>query len=200
MIDIEKEREWWTLHGDEVSQYVFGVNEMADEYLDELEAAHKIRVELEAECSELSAELTQLRAQLADQRARDIRMMTFVSAWFTSYFSDEGLVAICAKGHDRLAEIPVPPAKEDTGNQTLRPVVSWFAEEMEKRLTKNDHKPGWDSDSFEALFKRLNDEALELEMAYYGGSPDDEFIQEAADIANFAMMIADNASKKEGTK
>lgn len=80
-----------------------------------------------------------------------------------------------------------------TGGSGWRPEVRAFADLMEAQLRKNDHKPGWKNDRPHSLLKRLYDEAAELghAMPY-----DDDFEAEvvgleAADVANFAMMIAD---------
>lgn len=71
--------------------------------------------------------------------------------------------------------------------------VRLFAQQMESRLRANDHKPGWKQDDVRALLWRLWDEANELDVATIpeqGWSPAD-IAKEAADVANFAMMIAD---------
>lgn len=90
---------------------------------------------------------------------------------------------------------------------TPRPAVLWFAEHMELKLRENDHKGGWLGIGMECAQRRMREEALELEQAivrysFYNddGSPKTEqqdlasrlrIIREAADVANFAMMIAD---------
>jgi hypothetical protein len=80
---------------------------------------------------------------------------------------------------------------EDTGIQ-LRPEVQWFAQQMELTLRANDHKGGWNEMSPRELATRLNEEVYELELAYYAGRNAERVIREASDVANFAMMIADN--------
>jgi NTP pyrophosphatase (non-canonical NTP hydrolase) len=89
----------------------------------------------------------------------------------------------------------------------LRPEVEVFAREMERALRKNDHKPGWKMDEPAALLARLREETDELEQAIrdVSGARDDlhldggplwwKVIEEAADVANFALMIADLASR-----
>lgn len=82
----------------------------------------------------------------------------------------------------------------ETANQLdalryLRPEVLAFARLMERQLRANDHKPGWKNDTPVALMRRLEEEAQELNGAL-GWSPV-EVALEAADVANFAMMIAD---------
>ena len=70
----------------------------------------------------------------------------------------------------------------------IRKEVMWFARRMELKLRENDHKDHWTGCDFEYLFRRLMEESTELHAAFL-----DDQIDEAADVANFAMMIADNA-------
>ena len=79
--------------------------------------------------------------------------------------------------------------------------VRWFAEEMEKKLIANDHKTGWLDEDVDWLFTRLLEEVEELKVyleksdGMESNCPDYKdiagVISEAADVANFAMMIAD---------
>lgn len=74
----------------------------------------------------------------------------------------------------------------------LRESVRWFAERMEEKLKANDHKGGWRNGNctLQYLSMRLTQERKELKKAI--ASMDKELIiKECADIANFAMMIAD---------
>lgn len=98
----------------------------------------------------------------------------------------------------------------------LRPVVAAFAQTMEQKLCDNDHKGGWHDDGEQALLKRLREETDELEAALRRGPgtgvPFGErsakavanIGREAADVANFAMMLADVcgaiAARAGGTK
>ena len=89
----------------------------------------------------------------------------------------------------------------------LREQVKWFAGQMEETLQRNDHKTGWSDCSQLWLLGRLQQEYLELcQTVTFGVNPkavipgtslDDlnteRVIREATDVANFAMMIADNA-------
>lgn len=104
-----------------------------------------------------------------------------------------------------------------------REPVEWFAERMERRLRANDHKGGWEDCSIEYLLSRLCEETAELVGTITLGHADarEAFaiakhhlmqaaqeldltkrtsIGEAADVANFAMMIADKARASAGTK
>ena len=92
-------------------------------------------------------------------------------------------------------------------NTTVRPEVAAMALAMESRLQANEHKGGWRDETFVFLAARVEDELRELREAiakyslakFYGdGASNDEVVaredvlHEAADVANFAMMIADN--------
>ena len=73
----------------------------------------------------------------------------------------------------------------------VREPVLWFAGMMESKLQENDHKGGWDNCTFQYLFQKLDEEVKELTTCI----SEEKAIQEAADVANIAMMIADRARK-----
>lgn len=90
-----------------------------------------------------------------------------------------------------------------------RAEINWFAGVMERQLRENDHKgkTGWKGWRFSELFPRLRQESDELLLATHGRQLDttgekltakqqQEIINECADVANFAMMIADNIRAK----
>lgn len=90
-----------------------------------------------------------------------------------------------------------------------RKEIAWFAKEMEAKLRENDHKgkDGWKQWRIDALFPRIGHERDELLLALHPLKLDTmnetltredacEVIRECADIANFAMMIADNMREK----
>ena len=70
----------------------------------------------------------------------------------------------------------------------LRPEVRKFAELMERELRHNDWKPGWKGESELYLVQRLLQETAELVAVLRKGG---DLGAEAADVANYAMMIAD---------
>jgi hypothetical protein len=83
-----------------------------------------------------------------------------------------------------------------------RSKVDSFADAMEERLRANDHKGGWDNCTPRWLLQCLRSEVEELHEALElpcprcgnktrGNHAAREVMREAADIANFAMMIAD---------
>lgn len=96
-------------------------------------------------------------------------------------------------------------AQKSTPSQEPRPEVRAFADLMEAQLRANDHKPGWKNDFPSDLWERLREEATELvdaigfwgkqknwgEMALHMPRAIEDVGREAADVANFAMMIAD---------
>ena len=72
---------------------------------------------------------------------------------------------------------------------------------MEKKLRENDYKGGWRECDYSYLFERIWHEFKEL-LSCFDRTDTGETVptksaevicEEAADIANFAMMIADNA-------
>ncbi len=84
----------------------------------------------------------------------------------------------------------------------VRPEVAWFAEQMEKQLRSHDAKKGergWQRLADGYLDNELAGEVAEFRAAIRLGDAG-EIIHEAADVANLAMMIADNARRREGGK
>lgn len=90
------------------------------------------------------------------------------------------------------------PGMKQLIETTPRPEVQWFARRMEKKLQANDHKQHWSKCNNDYLIHRLYQEAHELWSAIQNGEPIENIISEAADVANFALMIADNAGMKRG--
>ncbi len=81
----------------------------------------------------------------------------------------------------------------------LRPEVRAFAEAMEMKLRQNDHKGGWAREGRQELLTKLYVEWIELREADkrlvsdpHRFSNRQAVLQECLDVANFAMMIADN--------
>lgn len=111
------------------------------------------------------------------------------------------------------------PTENDVGNPELPrnelQVVHAFTGVMIEKLVKNQHKGGWKKDGWGHLHERLDDEGeelykdlLELDRLYrLGANPMSheqytehlarikeqakKVARECADVANFAMMIAD---------
>lgn len=99
--------------------------------------------------------------------------------------------------------IPKMPKTKES-RKKLRPSVQWFAEQMEEKLRKHDDdygKDGWLDPycSFMQLKRGFNNEIIEfgrsLNQYIFNDSTcaklQEDAIKECADVANFAMMIAD---------
>lgn len=106
---------------------------------------------------------------------------------------DHVIAIVKASADHEYREEPAPGARQ---------AVGWFACWMEAKLAANDHKGHWSTCGFGYLSTRLHQEAKELSRALQAFRPADDvsrasaarsIVQEAADVANFAMMIADNA-------
>lgn len=105
---------------------------------------------------------------------------------------------------DALASPAVPGAGGGGVMAKPRTEVQRFAELMESKLRENTHKGGWDHEGPGYFSKRIGDEMRELRSvldeyrvahrARPSAVTDDlrrRIGREAADVANFAMMIAD---------
>lgn len=75
-----------------------------------------------------------------------------------------------------------------------RKTIKRFALTMESKMQENSYKNGWTSMGLKELIFQLQGEAFELHKAIHRRtSTPDEIAREAADVANYAMMIATNA-------
>ena len=80
-----------------------------------------------------------------------------------------------------------------------REEVKMFAMAMEAKLRENDYKGGWKNSSFAFLKAKCKEELMEINVAIHERATNNSeitriaLLQECADLANFAMMIADNA-------
>ena len=88
----------------------------------------------------------------------------------------------------------------ESGSQILRsldvtgygPRIAWFFRAMVQKLDENDHKADWRGSADVGYFrKRIAQELEELKRAIDRGASPEDVAREAADVANFAMMIAD---------
>ena len=71
-------------------------------------------------------------------------------------------------------------------------IVRNFTRFMVDKLVENNSKSGWQFCGVSYLLNRCSQELWELRRAVkIGKRPPEEIKREAADIANFAMMIAD---------
>ncbi len=91
-------------------------------------------------------------------------------------------------------------------NKGIDEAVDMFSAEMRRKLCtkRNLRKTHWGSTDTHILYIRLLQEAAELEavLELYSRLPETrekmykEVVKECADVANFAMMIADNVTKE----
>ena len=71
-----------------------------------------------------------------------------------------------------------------------RLIVNVFAEEMEKQLQANEHKGDWRDCDSSFLMKELQRNYDELWTLQFNDKTN--ILRRCANIANFAMMMADN--------
>jgi len=103
-------------------------------------------------------------------------------------------VALALREGDARAQIDHNtrwPAACGRAGVTVRPCLSTFAVQMERKLRRNDHRPGWRGDDPLDLLWALREHADKLESCLRAGASSQQTIADAADIGNFAMMIAD---------
>jgi hypothetical protein len=111
---------------------------------------------------------------------------------------------------ERTEAEPMTVIAHTQASPTIREEVAAFATHMESKLRGNDHKGGWENDDLGSLVSRAVEELQELQRAIsafehvrYSPKATAEalkdaaklVLREAADVANFAMMIADNADR-----
>ena len=102
----------------------------------------------------------------------------------------------------RKAQAEVDSLKADALLVDVRTEVRAFAREMEDRLRANDYKGGWKSEFPQWLIARIRDELEELNAAVdriRANGLESDLVEnvwhEAADVGNFAMMVADAATQ-----
>lgn len=76
---------------------------------------------------------------------------------------------------------------------TLRKEVDWFAREMEKQLKRNDHRLGWANRKYHYLLGEMGRNILKLNSSIAHS----EFQRRCVNIANYAMMLADNDKREQ---
>ena len=74
-------------------------------------------------------------------------------------------------------------------------LFSWL---MTNELMKHLDRPGWKHESIAYFLNRLGEEVAELCNAIEANAPKNIVEKEAADVGNFAMMIADVYRQKNG--
>jgi len=162
-----------------------------------LEAARTLHQEAAIECNRLQIALNDANAaRQADQSALGARLAGLeadTAALNTALLASNEQ---CGKLNDDAGAL-----------RFMRPSVRRFAAAMEAQLRKNDDKgsEGWMYETYDAMLSRLADETKELkgEVVKLAKIPEDgdatntleRIVKEAADVANFAMFVADLAYK-----
>jgi NTP pyrophosphatase (non-canonical NTP hydrolase) len=96
----------------------------------------------------------------------------------------------CFNAHTRGTKITKTSDK-------FRDEIDHFAQAMEYKLKRNDHKGGWEGADVSGLLDKLTEEVEELKEAIKNGNRY-EITMEAADIANYSLMIAWNTTGRFG--
>ena len=91
------------------------------------------------------------------------------------------------KPFDEMAEIS--RRKHQRGQ--INRVIKQFSKAMKDKMLEHLDRPGWKGEDVFWLAGRLKEEADELFFALDSFKPQKEILEECADVANFAMMIAD---------
>lgn len=121
------------------------------------------------------------------------------TAWFLLPHDEKLSRWITILNRRALAAVGAPTTEraDGPGGTELRPTVRWFAERMELALREHDAdrgETGWRELSIPHLVERLLQEAIEVEAARGAGG--EVLVAECADVANIAMMVADNAARQ----
>ena len=109
----------------------------------------------------------------------------------------EGYIGESTQNEIKLAEslgLDIKYMVEPDDLRDVRTAIKKLTVHMESKRQKNDFKGGWENCVDSELFDLLLEEKNELEEALESLNPYD-IIGECADVANFAMMIADNAAR-----
>lgn len=131
---------------------------------------------------ERQARIAQIRSDLA-RPWQEVERAVETARWLLAELDAATARAERAEAFDGLLDSP-------TG-----PYVLAFARRMEAKLDRNRHKGdrhGWLGMHPLDLLRRARDEADELENAILSGHVPDAVWAEAADAANFALMVADS--------
>ncbi len=89
------------------------------------------------------------------------------------------------------------------GIEEEKALVELLSVAQREKLRENAHKDHWRTCSVTFLLSRLDEEVHELRMEVLLGWSEDraeKILREAADVANFAAMIADVVAREEATR
>ena len=170
-----------------LEQHGLEVRKVAKKHLDALWAA--LSAEPASTPEPPSGPAPSVLVAWAEQYMNEHQLLTTSGPWHMS--DSEGCRLLAALS----AEPGSVPEPANPGALDLRPEVRRFAQCMETQLRANDHKGGWHDDGWEALLRRLREETKELARELRRNRLRiEDVVNEAADVANFAMMIADNSN------
>lgn len=145
---------------------------------------------------------TTVKLSLSDMQAHGLFVFNQCYALVRQFTRQyPGVAADFHRLHEKLRGKDWVEYKDD-----IHLTVEWFAGPMLEKLRKNAHKGHWHNCTPGYLSRRLHEEAHEVSRALArlkkipeGPASHEtveaaarEVIREAADVANFAMMIADN--------
>jgi hypothetical protein len=82
----------------------------------------------------------------------------------------------------------------------VRPEIKALAEMMERKLQLNEHKGTKGLNDLGYLINRAKEELAEVEIAFGNDSSAVEILAECADVANFALFLAQLACKQSGDR
>lgn len=118
----------------------------------------------------------------------------------THWNKDQTLIALrfgrdrdCILVHEFGPEIALFAQQVDVRYPEVREEVYGFAREMELQIRANEHKGGWENSSLDFLISELLRNVGKLKKCL----SHEDFRRRCANIANFAMMLADNDRREE---
>lgn len=181
---VDQEVDWekvWPMEIDALKSQLEAANHRADSNHNRAEELQQRLLDWGKAESEAAAKLKELQAENVELRSK------LATAEHTYAVKDALVVRVATQERNLLVDLI-----RSLPNSPTWPYVLAFAKTMEEKLAMNRHKgdrEGWVKDPVSALMRRLDDEMGELDHAVHiqsiaAGS-------ESADVANFAMMVAD---------
>ena len=96
---------------------------------------------------------------------------------------------------EAMIQAPQDSGKPQTQEDIVVNMVAYFASNMRNQLWDNMHKGGWRDNDTASLVRRYLEESGEFIEALLQGKDQLVLEKEAADCANFLMMIIDPSRK-----
>lgn len=119
--------------------------------------------------------------------------------------ADQGDIApIETEAAERLVHEAIGIANREGSGMKLRDCLKVFAGVMEARLRDNEWRGGWDVESFGKMLAALDDQRRQLKLSVkhlsQGKAQPGELVRRAADVANYAMIVAELARKQQPSR